>query len=183
MHENMVYYCIIMLSTVFYILKGDIAMNDEMKLRRAKEVFAQACRGLDARKWHYDKDEEELMIQCAVQSDDLPIDLKIHVDASRYLLLLLSHIPFVTPENKRLELAIAVSIVNNRLIDGCFDYDVKSGHMFFRMTNSYLESQLGDEVLSYMIMCSAGTIDKYNDRFMLLAKNIISLEKFMEMLD
>jgi hypothetical protein len=158
-------------------------MTDENKMMQAKAVFADICESLDARDWHYDKNEEDLAIRCSVTSDDLPIELIIQVDAPRYLLMLLSQIPFATPEDKRLELAIAVSIVNNRLVDGCFDYDVKSGRMFFRMTNSYLDSKIGDEVFSYMIVCSASTIDNYNEKFMLLAKNIISLEKFMDLLD
>ncbi|MBO5778777.1 MAG: hypothetical protein J6R82_04330 [Clostridia bacterium] len=158
-------------------------MTDENKMMQAKAVFANICDSLDARSWHYDKNEEGLSIRCSVSSDDLPIELVIQVDSPRYLLMLLSKIPFTTPEDKRLDLAIAVSIVNNRLVDGCFDYDVKSGNMFFRMTNSYMDSKIGDDVFSYMILCSASTIDNYNEKFMLLAKGIITLEKFMDLLD
>ena len=107
------------------------------------------------------------------------MDIKITVSAGRQMVLLLSQMPFVIAEDKRLELAIAVSIVNNRLVDGCFDYNVKTGYMVFRMTNSFLESTLGKEVFSYMLFCSCQTIDEYNDKFLMLAKEMLSLEQFI----
>ena len=154
-------------------------MADEKKLAQAKEVFETLCRALDNHEWNYSKDEEKLAIECGAQGEDLPMKLTVKVDAERALIMLLSHIPFPIPEDKRLDLAIAVSAVNNRLVDGSFDYDVTKGNMFFRMTNSYLESMIGEDVIAYMLFCSCQTIDEYNDKFLMLAKGIISVEQFI----
>ena len=154
-------------------------MADERKLAQAKEVFETLCRALDNHEWNYSKDEEKLAIECGAQGEDLPMKLTVKVDAERALIMLLSHIPFPIPEDKRLDLAIAVSAVNNRLVDGSFDYDVTKGNMFFRMTNSYLESMIGEDVIAYMLFCSCQTIDEYNDKFLMLAKGIISVEQFI----
>lgn len=155
-------------------------MTDEMKLIKAQNIYKTLCGALDHHEWHYEKNDEDLVIRCGAQGDDLPMDIKITVSADRQIVLLISHLPYVISEDKRLDLAIAVSIVNNRLVDGCFDYDVKSGHMFFRMTNSFLERTLGEDVFSYMLFCSVQTIDSYNDKFLMLAKDMMSLEQFME---
>lgn len=154
-------------------------MADGKNLEQASAVFETLCQTLDGHQWHYEKDENGLGIECGAQGDDLPMKLSIKVDADRNLVLLISHIPFVIPEEKRLDLAVAVSIVNNRLVDGCFDYDVKSGHMFFRMTNSYMESVLGSDLFTYMLFCSCQTIDEYNDKFLMLSKGMMSLEQFI----
>lgn len=145
----------------------------------ALDTFATLCQALDNNDWKYKKDEEELVIECGAQGDDLPMDINIHVDAERNVVLLLSRLPFVIQEDKRLDVAIAVSAVNNVLADGCFDYDVTNGRMYFRMTNSFIESKLSQEVFAYMLYCSCQTIDEYNDKFLMLAKGMLDMEKFL----
>lgn len=74
------------------------------------------------------------------------MEINIKVDSDRQLIVILSHLPFVIPENKRLDATVAVSVVNNKLVDGSFDYSIADGHMFFRMTSSFNESEIGNEL-------------------------------------
>jgi len=154
-------------------------MAELKKLEQAKSVFATLCQTLDHEEWKFKKNEEKLSVECGARGEDLPIDISINVDADRMLVLLISHIPFVIQEDKRLDVAIAVSAINNMLVDGCFDYDVTSGHMFFRMTNSFIESKLSEDVFTYMLYCSCKTIDEYNDKFLMLGKGMLSIEQFL----
>ena len=108
------------------------------------------------------------------------MELDIRVDADRMLVMLLSLVPFTIQEDKRLEVAIAVSAINNALVDGCFDYDITSGRMFFRMTNSFIESQLGEDLFSYMLFCSCQTIDEYNDKLLMVSKGMLPIEQFLK---
>lgn len=153
-------------------------MADE-KLERAQKVYGTLCSTLDSHEWHYKKDEEKLSIDCGAQGEDLPMEITIKVDAERQLIMLLSHLPFVISEDKRLDVAIAVSAVNNKLVDGSFDYDIADGHMFFRMTSSFIESEIGNELFTYMLMVSCHTIDEYNDKFLMLGKGMMSIEDFI----
>lgn len=146
---------------------------------RAEVTFRTLCQTLDKNDWHYKKDEAEMTVKCGARGDDLPMDLNIQVDAERMLVILVSHLPFVIQEDKRLDVAVAVSAINNVLVDGCFDYDVVEGHMFFRMTNSFIESILGVDVFEYMLYCSCQTIDEYNDKFLMLSKGMMSIEQFL----
>lgn len=158
-------------------------MAELKNLEQAKTVFATVCQALDKHEWRYKKDEEKLSIECGAQGDDLPMEITIRVDAERRLVMLLSHMPFVIQEDKRLDVAIAVSAINNLLVDGCFDYDVTTGHMFFRMTNSFIESEPSAEVFSYMLFCACHTIDEYNDKFLMLAKDMLSMEQFLSAIE
>lgn len=153
-------------------------MADE-KLERAQKVYGTLCSTLDSHEWHYKKDEEKLSIDCGAQGEDLPMEITIKVDAERQLIMLLSHLPFVISEDKRLDVAIAVSAVNNKLVDGSFDYNIADGHMFFRMTSSFIESEIGNELFTYMLMVSCHTIDEYNDKFLMLGKGMMSIEDFI----
>lgn len=153
-------------------------MADE-KLERAQKVYETLCATLDKHEWHYQKNEERLSIECGAQGEDLPMEFTIRVDTERQLIMLLSHLPFVISEDKRLDVAIATSIANNGLVDGSFDFDITDGHMFFRMTSSFIESDIGSELFTYMLMVSCRTIDDYNDRFLMLGKGMMSIEDFM----
>ena len=157
-------------------------MADEKQLALAKITFDAFCRMLDNNDWNYKKDEEKLTIECGAQGDDLPMEITVKIDADRQVVMVLSHLPFVIKEDKRLEVAIAVSAINNALVDGCFDYDLANGRLYFRMTNSFIESKLSEEVFAYMLYCSCQTIDEYNDKFLMLSKGMISIEQFLSTL-
>lgn len=157
-------------------------MAEQKNLEQAQATFAALCQALDKEGWHYQKDEEKLSIECSARGDDLPMELRVNVDVDRMFVILLSPIPFAIQDDKRLDVAIAVCAINNALVDGCFDFDVTSGRMFFRMTNSFIESKIGEEVFLYMLYCSCQTIDEYNDKLLMLAKGTISLEQFLSML-
>lgn len=158
-------------------------MADQNDLMQAKQVFDTLCQTLDGHDWEYEKDESELTIECGAQGEDLPIQITIRIDPKRHVAMLLSHMPFVTSEEKRLEMAVAISVVNNRLVDGSFDFDISDGHMFFRMTTSFLESTIGSKVFTYMLYCSCKTVDEYNDKYLMLAKNMLTIEQFIGMVN
>lgn len=156
-------------------------MADEMNLQQAQNVFADLCKALDSNNWKYKKDETKLKIQCGARGDDLPIDLTILVDAKRDVVRVISMMPMKVPEDKRLEMAVAVSLVNNKLVHGCFDLDMGEGHMFFRMTNSFRDSTLSEELYMYLVLCTCKTVDEYNDKFLMISKGMLSLEQFLKL--
>lgn len=158
-------------------------MAEEKKLKLAKAAFASLCEMLDEHDWHYSKDESELKIACGAQGDDLPIEIRIEVDADRQLIMLLSQMPFSVPEERRTALAVAVSAANNGLADGSFDYSYLGGEIVFRMTSSFRDSLIGKEVFEYMLMCSCFTVDKYNDKFFMVAKNDMSNEEILNYIE
>lgn len=158
-------------------------MTDEMKLQHAREIFRSVCKLFDERGWQYDKDEEKLKINTRTKGEDLPIPFGIYVGVNNQMLTLMSYIPFDTPEDKRLELAIAVSAVNYKLLDGCFDYNVTNGQLFFRLTNSFMESTISEDLLMYMVFLAIKVVDDFNDKFLLLAKGTITLEQFLNALN
>ncbi len=153
-------------------------MVDE-KLQRAKKVYENLCTAMEKRGWPFNRNDEMLSIQCGAQGDDLPMEIKVIIDAEKELIMLLSRLPFVVPEDKRFDVAVAASVTNDRLVDGSFDFDISNGRMFFRLTSSFIESEIGEELFVYMIMVSCKTIDDFNDKFFMLEKGMLSLENFI----
>jgi hypothetical protein len=54
------------------------------------------------------------------------------------------------------------------------------GSIVFRLTSSYLNSEISEDLLEYVLMVSAATVDEYNDKFLMLAKGMINIQKFLE---
>ena len=153
-------------------------MADE-KYTTAKVVYDTACEALTERGWKYEGDLETLRIKTGAVGEDLPMEIIIDVNADRQLFLVISPLPLKVPEDKRVDLAVAISVINNQLIDGSFDYDMRDGKILFRLTSSFIDSKISKEAITYMIMCSCSTIDDYNDKLLLLAKGMLSLEQFL----
>lgn len=150
------------------------------KMIKAKEIYGILCSFLDNDDWKYTKHEEDLVITMSARGDDLPIEFVVKVDSGRSLVSLFSRLPFKAPSDKIVETAVAIAMTNYGLVDGSFDLDMKEGGIVFRMTTSYLDSLISEEVFKYMIYCTAHTVDQYNDKLMMLVKGMIDLAKFKE---
>ncbi len=154
-------------------------MADEKKLKQARAAFDTLCQMLDDNEWNYDKDEEELVITCGVNGEDLPININVRVNVDSQLVSVLSYLPFKIPEDKRAEIAMAISAVNYILADGSFDYNFLDGSVMFRMTSSFVASLISKTVFEYMVMVSCKTMDDFNDKFLMIVKDKIDLQDFI----
>ncbi len=154
----------------------------QQQLQNAENMFNSICNMLNSIDFRYDtgRRDEDFVITCTVNGDDIPMKMFIIVRPEREIVSLLSPMPFNTPEDKRVEMAMAVNVANYGIIDGSFDYDISDGEIRFRMTASYIESLLGQELFKYMLFVSANTVDRYNDRFMMLARGNMTLDQFIQ---
>lgn len=155
-------------------------MVTDKELASAKDVFERICNILDARNWHYVKDEKARAIRFVVTGEDLPMDIVAFVDAERQLVRILSPLDCSFPEDRRLDGAIAICRVNYVLRDGNFDYDYTNGTVMFKCTTSFLDSSISVDVLEYMVNLTTETVDWFNDRIVLLAKGKMTLDEFLK---
>ena len=155
-------------------------MAEELNMQKAQEVYATIIRMLDNMEWKYEKHEDDLLIKSGVKGDDLPIEFIMVVRPKNQVVQFISSLPFNMPEDKRVDGAIAVCVANYGLVDGSFDYDLRDGEIRFRLTCSYRESTLSEELFTYLIMVSASTVDNYNDKFFMIAKGMMTVQQFIE---
>lgn len=153
---------------------------EEKNMKAAMNVYESICAMFDDMDFKYTKHEEDLVITCTVRGDDFPMENIIVVHADRQIVQFISPMPFHTAEDKRVDMALAVAVANYGLVNGSFDYDLSDGEIRFRITQSYMDSLLDKEVFRYMLLASSSTIDKYNDRFFMLNKGLMTLEQFIE---
>lgn len=153
-------------------------MDDERKLQQAQKAYETCIKMFDNRNWHYRKDDEKLHIECKVSGDDLPMDIDFYVIPNAMVIQLLSQLPFQAKEEKRVDMAVATQMVNWKLVNGSFDFSMESGSTVFRLTSSYRDSLISEELMSYMLDVSAITIDDYNEKFFAVATGMMDLDAF-----
>ena len=149
------------------------------KMQRAQQVYAYMCDCLDRLDWRYSKETDSLLVRFQVTGGDLAMQFLMYVDAERQLIRLLSHLPYHICEEQRVDCAVAITVANFGMVDGCFDYDVSDGQIVFRMTQSFLDCTIGEDFFVYMIGCASGTVDRYNDKFYAINKGLLSLADFV----
>lgn len=155
-------------------------MAEEKDLTQAKFVFDNICEMLDDDGWKYKKDEEKLSVAFGMKGEDLPMEVKIYVRPQINIVELYSHMPFKVKEDKRVDMAVAVSVINNTLVEGNFDFNIKTGTLLFRSTLCFDDSVILKDSYKFMLALSLGMVDEYNDKFLMLSNGIFTLEKFLE---
>lgn len=157
-------------------------MADAKEMKQAEAVFASVCEMLDNEEWTYDKDKENLAIKTGARGDDLSIPINIKVMPGRALVGIYSPLPFDVPEDKRVIVGVAVSLINDTTVHGNFDYDIQDGNLGFRFTLNYRDSILGEEALKYMLYVCCGTIDEYNDKLEKVATTEMDLDEVIALI-
>lgn len=156
-------------------------MADEKDLVRAKSVYEDICSAFDEREIKYTRHDDDLVLTLSFSGDDLPMDFIVRVNPDAQVVSMYSKLPVTMPEDKRVEGAVAACIASYGIVNGSFDYNISDGTIVFRVVESYRDSIIAGEVYIYMIMIANGTVDKYNDRFLMLSKGMMDIQKFIEM--
>lgn len=156
-------------------------MADAQQLKLAQKNFKVLCAMLDDNKWNYEKDDENFVITSGARGDDLPIPLEIKLLPAAQIVTLISVMPFEIPKEKTSIVSLAVSVVNQKIIDGNFEINYDSNKMLFRLTSSYFDSLLSKEAFQYMLFVSCQTIDEFNDKFLKACKEDMSVTQLFEL--
>jgi hypothetical protein len=150
-------------------------MATEKDLTAAKIMYNRVKEALDNMGWTYDENESKLNITTGAGGKDLNIDIDIYVEAEKHIVTVLSMLPIDVPEDLRIDLSLAVSLINNRLVDGSFDYD-----RFARQINE--SGYKGSLMLEVMKNHSKGFYDVMsNETYMQRAADAI--KKIRDMVD
>lgn len=154
-------------------------MADEKQMKSAEATYKLLCQMLDENDWKYEKNDEKMVVHFIVQGDDIPMDFIAAIDADRYLIRIMSRLPFNFGEDARVAGAIVTGQVNYKLAEGSFEYDYTDGEVRFKLTSSYRDSLISKDLFNYMIQLACWTVDKYNDQFLLVAKGLLSADEFI----
>ena len=144
------------------------------------QVYQMFKKHLEENDFKFEAHDDDLVLTMTVHGEDLPQLTIIRVLDDRDVLQILSPIPSHIPEDKRVDAAVAVSVANYGMVNGSFDFDMRDGEIRFRIAQGYEGMELSEEFIRYILSVAFFVTDKYNDRFFMLGKGMISLEQFIE---
>ena len=155
--------------------------NEEIKAARAKKAYSNLCTHLDAIGLKYTRHDDDKLITLIMHGDDLPMEMILAVREQQEVIHLLSYVHPNVPEDKRIDASVAVNIANYYgFVFGAFDYDISDGEICWRAALPYCDSAITKEQVAFLVMASAAAIDKYNDKFLMFNKGMMTLEQFIE---
>lgn len=157
-------------------------MDTVSMLEQAKQIFDVCVFALEKRKWKYDKNENNLTIETGITGDDFPICFSLKIIPELMIIQLNSKLPFIVPDEKITDIAVAVCFANTFLCDGNFDYEMSEGTISFRMTSSYRESIISPELICYMMDWTAVQVDIYDEKLYGISEGLIDFKQFAELI-
>lgn len=155
-------------------------MADEQGKLAAQVVYDTFCRALEKKEWRFDRHDDDLAITTGVQGENMPINILIKMDPERYHFGIYSVLDFEVREEKRMEVALAVNVVNYHMANGCFDYDISTGKIMFRLVQNFYHSQLSADLMDRLLMTVCSVVDEYNQKFLELSAGVLDFETFLE---
>lgn len=145
----------------------------------ALKNYHAVCQALDQQNLQYTRHDDNLVVTLGIQGEHAQVTILFHVDEKRNAVMLLSKLPFDIPEDKRVELALYIAAINNHLFAGCFDLDVFSGSISFRLATVYAGSVLDKEAYSQVFAMAVSSIDAHSEKLSLLLKGEVSIEQLI----
>lgn len=134
-----------------------------MSSNAAREIFNLIIKAFDSKGWRYKVEEDDMKLITSFRGDDLAMPIIFIVDKDRELVRAHSVLETKFSKERRVEGSVATSLINWRLINGCFDYDMSDGQVVFRMVESFRNCTLSEDIIHYLVNCIAQTVDDYND--------------------
>ena len=148
---------------------------------RADRVYQQIKSHLDARNFTYSPRDEERIIVLTAQGDSLPMPVLIRVHGDRQIVHLISTIPGGGfPEDRRADAAVAIALINDRLMNGAFTLDPDEGRIVFRVCQSFHDNILTEEQIHYLFSILFTTVNEYNVSLHKLESGAMTLEQFVK---
>ena len=144
-------------------------MTDKKLLERARNIYEKIRLTLDNMGWSYQEHEDNLVITLGVTGEDIPMGLVLAVDAERQLIRFLSRLNVEFNADTAPYGNIACCYFTYKLADGSFDYDCSNNTVTFRITASFLDSLISEELINYLISTACKTIDDFNHHFEAIA--------------
>lgn len=149
---------------------------------RAGRLYRAFCAWLEEQGWPYRSAEEGgiFSVRYTMTGDDLAMRFSFEIDGRRETLLMRSVLPFALRRDLLAQGALAVTAVNNKLTDGNFEVDPRSGEISFRMSSCFCGAEPDLEVVKYILAFSAMVVDDYNDKFLALNEGKADLMAFLQ---
>ena len=146
---------------------------------KAKKIYNSLVKSLKEIEWNFSQNDEGLSTYSTMGTDDFPVDMYMKVFPELEIISLSSEIPFVIPEDKKINIIVAINLINAKINIGNFEYNDQNKKIVYRLSTSYIGlEEVTKELANSLIFAIGSIVDKYNDKFFMLIKGKLSLKDF-----
>lgn len=155
-----------------------------MSKENAEIVFGKIQKTLDSMNYNYQVVEEyPYMVLASAPSKDLAINLIIYADEVRDAVVLKSILPCKFPEEKVMEGAIGISMINYSLAIGHFVIDLSDGVVHYVLSSFYTGNNIDIPLMDKLFSIARLVVDEYNDKLYDLARGVINIDQLREIME
>ena len=148
-------------------------------LAAAEAVYSTFRKVLDDMQVIYTEHKEDNVITFGYKGKDMNHDIIIFVNPESETFRIVERLPYDIPEDKIIDVALAASLVNSRLMIGGFTYALDE-HLNFEVAQSYAGSLVGEAAIKKCLFAVFVCVEEYDDKFMALNKGYITIKEFMQ---
>ncbi len=154
-------------------------MMNKQKELEAQNILQKFVELLDENELVYETSDDELAVSLAIKDGDFFAELYFIPHVENETVMMISPLDFNVPEERMRDMAVAVSYLNNHIVNGFFDYDIEDGKLSFRTTIPYQRSKISQTVLACSMLINFVSVREYHELLKDLARNQMSLNEFL----
>jgi hypothetical protein len=160
---------------------GNEFINEAMANTRRN--FEQTCLILNNIGYKYqilreDDEKAEYAVNFIIQGEDLPMGFIVEFSAFPENMLIFSPIPVSIPEEKKVEVALAIITANHRRKFGEFDFDIVKGSIMFKLSTCLINNAVTESMFTVLLHLAVQVVDAFNEKFVMLVKDLITIDGF-----
>lgn len=144
-------------------------------------VFETLKSALTKKDWNYHEIPGENAIISNATGEDFPINYIFRIDSERSGVVFKTDTIANFDKDRREIGAIATCIANHSLVYGHFDFDLATGNLHYTLFDSLFDSNVGEDFFLNIMSAAISVADRYNDRFLLLSKGLITIMDFSKL--
>lgn len=148
---------------------------------RAKKIYDLLCEVTDTGRPWYRADPDQMKISSTELVGKVWfINYIINLDSKNQLVRFIARLHIKFDTNRRVDGAMAVSIINNILADGNFDYNYSTGEVFFRNTLLFRDSVISKQLLKNFFATALHTIECHVIKLYKISKGLINYDEIID---
>ncbi len=155
-------------------------MGEVENMELAQELYETMCNFMDKKGFTYDKVEKDLMVVTGGKGEDLPILLSMQVNKDINQIMAMSIMPFNVKSECLVQMATAIAYANYECSMGQFVL-LNDNKIVFTLSTAYNDCIIGEEMFQYLFHATVTIVDKFNDKFIIVANEKLSLEQIKDL--
>ncbi len=156
-------------------------MGEIENMELAQELYETMCSFMDKKGFVYDKVEKDLMVVTGGTGEDLPILLSMQVNKDINQIMAMSIMPFSVKDEYLVQTATAIAYANYECVMGQFALH-KDNKIIFTLSTAYNDCIIGEDMFDYLFRAIVTIVDRFNDKFVIVANNKLSLEQIKDLI-